>query len=113
MPLYVRAGTILPLDPVRQYTAEPTAEPTTIRIYTGKNGEFRMYYCGSQRCVDAGTYKGVARDPKQPEKSDQRHTRITAIQPYRPSRAYKQGGRRIAVIERPRRHPRSGGYSRI
>ena len=27
---------------------------------------------GSQRCVDAGTYKGVAKDPKQPEKSDQR-----------------------------------------
>jgi Domain of unknown function (DUF5110) len=37
------AGTILRLDPVRQYTAEPTTEPTTIRIYPGKNGEFRLY----------------------------------------------------------------------
>ncbi len=37
-----------------------------------ENGEFWMYYCGSQRCVDAGTYKGKAKDPKQPEKSDQR-----------------------------------------
>ena len=36
------------------------------------NGEYWMYYSGSQRCVDAGTYKGVAKDPKQPEKSDQR-----------------------------------------
>ncbi|TXT36426.1 MAG: hypothetical protein FD138_987 [Planctomycetota bacterium] len=36
------------------------------------DGEFWMYYSGSQRCVDAGTYKGVAKDPKQPEKSDQR-----------------------------------------
>ena len=31
-----------------------------------------MYYCGSQRCVDAGTYKGLAKDPEHPEKSDQR-----------------------------------------
>jgi hypothetical protein len=34
--------------------------------------EFWMYYSGSQRCVDAGTYKGKAKDPKQPAKSDQR-----------------------------------------
>src|SRR5690349_19939232 len=31
-----------------------------------------MYYCGSQRCVDAGTYKGVAKEPDQPETSVQR-----------------------------------------
>ena len=37
-----------------------------------ENGEFSMYYCGSQRCVDAGTYKGVAKDPAQPANSDQR-----------------------------------------
>jgi hypothetical protein len=36
------------------------------------DGEYWMYYSGSQRCVDAGTYRGVAKDPKQPEKSDQR-----------------------------------------
>jgi predicted GH43/DUF377 family glycosyl hydrolase len=34
--------------------------------------EFWMYYCGSQRCVDAGTYKGKAKDPVNPAKSDQR-----------------------------------------
>jgi alpha-glucosidase/alpha-D-xyloside xylohydrolase len=43
MPLYVRAGTILPLDPVRQYTSQPTDEPTTVRIYTGADGSFRLY----------------------------------------------------------------------
>jgi len=36
------------------------------------DGEFWMYYCGSQRAVDAGVYKGVARDPANPAKSDQR-----------------------------------------
>jgi hypothetical protein len=37
-----------------------------------QEGEFWMYYSGSQRCVEAGTYKGVAKDPEHPEKSDQR-----------------------------------------
>jgi alpha-glucosidase/alpha-D-xyloside xylohydrolase len=43
MPLYVRAGTILPLDPVRQYTSQPTDEPMTVRIYSGADGTFRLY----------------------------------------------------------------------
>jgi alpha-glucosidase (family GH31 glycosyl hydrolase) len=43
LPLYARAGTVLPLDPVRQYTTQPTEEPTTIRIYPGRDGEFRCY----------------------------------------------------------------------
>ena len=37
-----------------------------------QDGEFWMYYSGSQRCVEAETYKGVAKEPVQPEKSDQR-----------------------------------------
>lgn len=36
------------------------------------NGEYWMYYVGSQRCVEAGVYKGVTKDPAHPEKSDQR-----------------------------------------
>jgi alpha-glucosidase/alpha-D-xyloside xylohydrolase len=43
LPLYARAGAILPLDPVRQYTSQPTSEPTTIRIYPGRDGVFRLY----------------------------------------------------------------------
>jgi alpha-glucosidase/alpha-D-xyloside xylohydrolase len=43
MPIFVRAGAILPLDPVRQYTAQPSDEATTIRIYTGDDGDFCMY----------------------------------------------------------------------
>jgi alpha-glucosidase/alpha-D-xyloside xylohydrolase len=43
MPLYVRAGAILPLDPVRQYTSEPTDEPTVVRVYSGNDGQFRWY----------------------------------------------------------------------
>ena len=43
MPIYVRAGAIVPVDPVRQYTSEPVAEPTTVRVYRGVDGEFTLY----------------------------------------------------------------------
>jgi alpha-glucosidase/alpha-D-xyloside xylohydrolase len=43
LPLYVRAGAIIPLDPVRQYLEQPVTEPTTIRVYTGADGHFRWY----------------------------------------------------------------------
>ena len=43
LPLYVRAGTILPLDPPRQYTDEPTDKPMTLNVYPGADGEFVLY----------------------------------------------------------------------
>ena len=43
MPIYVRAGSIIPFDPVRQYMAQPVTEPTTLKVYSGANGEFTMY----------------------------------------------------------------------
>jgi alpha-glucosidase (family GH31 glycosyl hydrolase) len=43
MPIYVRAGAIIPFDPVRQYTGEPVSEPTTLRIYGGADGEYTLY----------------------------------------------------------------------
>ncbi|MDR8390627.1 DUF5110 domain-containing protein [Aliifodinibius sp. S!AR15-10] len=43
MPLYVRAGSIIPMDPLRQYTSQPVDGPTTLRIYPGTDGEFDLY----------------------------------------------------------------------
>jgi alpha-glucosidase/alpha-D-xyloside xylohydrolase len=43
MPIYVRAGAIIPFDPVRQYLEEPVTEPTTIRVFAGANGDYRWY----------------------------------------------------------------------
>jgi alpha-glucosidase/alpha-D-xyloside xylohydrolase len=43
MPIYARAGAIIPLDPVRQYTAEPTEKPTALKVYPGADGEFVLY----------------------------------------------------------------------
>ncbi len=42
-PLYVRAGTILPLGPVKQYAAEPSEEPLTLAVYPGADGRFVLY----------------------------------------------------------------------
>ena len=43
MPIFVRAGAIVPVDPVRQYTSEPVSDPTTIRIYRGADGQYTLY----------------------------------------------------------------------
>jgi alpha-glucosidase (family GH31 glycosyl hydrolase) len=43
MPIYVRAGAIVPFDPVRQYTSEVVHDPTTLKVFRGANGEFTMY----------------------------------------------------------------------
>jgi len=43
MPIYVRAGAIVPVDPVRQHTSETAAEPTTIRVYGGADGQYTLY----------------------------------------------------------------------
>jgi alpha-glucosidase/alpha-D-xyloside xylohydrolase len=43
MPIYVRAGAVIPTDPVRQYADEPVIEPTTLRVYPGADGEFTLY----------------------------------------------------------------------
>jgi alpha-glucosidase/alpha-D-xyloside xylohydrolase len=43
MPIYVRAGAIIPLDPIRQYTSQPVNEPTSLRVYRGTDGQFTLY----------------------------------------------------------------------
>jgi alpha-glucosidase (family GH31 glycosyl hydrolase) len=43
MPIYARAGAIVPVDPVRQYTDEPVSGPTTLRVFPGTNGSFTLY----------------------------------------------------------------------
>lgn len=43
MPLYVRAGSILPMGPFLQYADEKPADPIAIRIYPGTDGTFTLY----------------------------------------------------------------------
>jgi alpha-glucosidase (family GH31 glycosyl hydrolase) len=43
LPLYVKAGTILPVGPVKQYAQESTSEPLTLRVYPGADGTLSLY----------------------------------------------------------------------
>jgi alpha-D-xyloside xylohydrolase len=43
MPVHVRAGAIVPLGPEMQYTTEKAADPLTVVVYTGADGDFSLY----------------------------------------------------------------------
>jgi alpha-glucosidase/alpha-D-xyloside xylohydrolase len=43
IPLYVRAGAIIPMGPVKQYTAEKVEAPLDISVYPGADGSFLLY----------------------------------------------------------------------
>src|SRR5262245_43578923 len=43
LPLYVRAGSIQPLGPVKQYTDENVNDPLTLVIYPGADAAFTLY----------------------------------------------------------------------
>jgi len=43
MPLFVKAGSIIPMGPFLQYATESPADPIELRIYPGANGRFTLY----------------------------------------------------------------------
>jgi alpha-D-xyloside xylohydrolase len=43
LPLYVRAGSVVPLGPVVQYAMEKPADPIEVRVYRGADGRFTLY----------------------------------------------------------------------
>ncbi len=43
LPLYVRAGSILPLGPEQEWSTEKQEDPIELRIYRGANGDFTIY----------------------------------------------------------------------
>jgi alpha-D-xyloside xylohydrolase len=43
IPLFVPAGSILPLGPVKQYVAQKPDDPIELRIYPGRDAAFTLY----------------------------------------------------------------------
>jgi len=43
LPLYVRAGSIIPMSPVMQYVTEKPDAPYEIRVYPGADATFTIY----------------------------------------------------------------------
>jgi alpha-D-xyloside xylohydrolase len=61
MPLYVKAGSILPVGPKVQYAAEKKWDNLEIRIYVGANGEFTLYEDeGDNYNYEKGAYSTIS-----------------------------------------------------
>lgn len=43
IPLFVRAGSLIPFGPDMQYTTEKKADPITVYVYAGADGSFSLY----------------------------------------------------------------------
>jgi len=43
IPLFVRAGSIIPMGPEEQYAGEKPVAPVELRVYRGANGNFTLY----------------------------------------------------------------------
>jgi alpha-D-xyloside xylohydrolase len=43
LPLFIRAGSIIPMGPLVQYVGEKPADPIELRIYRGADGTFTLY----------------------------------------------------------------------
>ena len=47
LPLYVRAGSIVPMGPVMEYATERPADTIELRVYAGADGHFTLYEDGN------------------------------------------------------------------
>src|SRR6202012_5694915 len=43
MPVYVRAGSIVPLGPDQEWSTEKPEDPIELRVYPGADGDFTIY----------------------------------------------------------------------
>lgn len=43
MPLYVRAGAVVPMGPVKQWTGQRVSEPISLTVYPGSDGQAELY----------------------------------------------------------------------
>lgn len=60
IPLYVRAGTILPLGAIKQYASQTVDKPLTVRVYPGGDGDFVLYQDdGASFAYDSGQYTRI------------------------------------------------------
>ncbi len=63
IPLYLRAGSILPLGPVKQFTGEKVEEPLSISIYPRADASFLLYEDdGSSFNYRKGEWMGIQMD---------------------------------------------------
>ncbi|MGZ2411071.1 alpha-D-xyloside xylohydrolase [Sphingomonas sp. F9_3S_D5_B_2] len=99
MPLFVRAGSIVPTGPAVQYALQEANPPITLTVYTGANGTYSLYeddgvsrqylngrYARIPLSYDEGTKTLTvgAREGSWPGMAGQRTIRVRWIRPGRP-----------------------------
>ena len=63
LPLYVRAGSILPMGPVRQHVDDQPEAPVELHIYAGKDATFELYEDeGDRYNYEAGAFSAILID---------------------------------------------------
>lgn len=125
LPLFVKAGTILPMGPVVQYANEQPDAPLELRVYRGANGTFTLYddagdgygYEKGERATIALTWDDAAgtltlgeRVGRYPGMPTKRQFKVVAVRPGqgvgsdatpRPDRVIDYDGTATTVILRP------------
>jgi alpha-D-xyloside xylohydrolase len=70
IPLYIKAGSIVPMGPYLQYATEKAADPVEIRVYTGANADFVLYEDENDTYnYESGKYSTVAMSWNETEKT--------------------------------------------
>ena len=60
MPLYVRAGSIVPMGPEEEYSNQKPADPIELRVYAGADADFTLYEDeGDTYNYEKGTYATI------------------------------------------------------
>jgi len=61
IPVFVRAGSIIPYGPDIQYTGEKPADPLTVYVYAGADGDFTLYEDeGTNYNYEQGAFSEIA-----------------------------------------------------
>src|SRR5262249_32426514 len=111
LPLYARAGAIVPLDPVRQYVSQPADGPATLHIYRGTDGRFTLYDDDGRSLAyrdDQGSWTnltwhdrerrlGIGPDPRSAAKGERERVFDVLILPEKVRRRVTFTGKRLEV----------------
>lgn len=100
IPIFVRAGSILPIGPELQYVSEKRGDPLTLYIYSGADAEFTLYQDdGLTFAYETGAYAEIPlhwndrahvltigdRRGQYPDMLSEDHLRIVLVAPGHPS----------------------------
>jgi alpha-D-xyloside xylohydrolase len=70
MPVYIRAGSIVPLGPDIEYTTQKPADPLTIFVYAGADGSFDLYEDeGTNYNYEKGAFTSIPLEWSEKEKT--------------------------------------------